>query len=162
MHLSGGSQGCFCLLLHLMQRLHMQHVFGRRNRSTARRDILQSAPTSSWEASGAQQQLQQQQQQQQPDDDLTALLGELQQAQPAQEGRDAQEQPEVACVPQQSLPSLQQLATVRLMHPVHWCVMLAPSWYIPNCSAADAHPDPNTERMSYNADPIKVPEDITV
>ena len=116
LHLSGSIQGCSCLLVQLMKSLHMQRVSGDRNGSAVCRDTLQSAPTSGWEASGAQQL---QLQQQQLDSDLTALLGELQQALPAEEGRDAQDQPEAACVPQQSLPSPEQLAVVSLLHAMH-------------------------------------------
>ena len=115
-HLSGSSQGCFCLLLHLMKWLQMQRVSDCWNTSAVCRDVLQPAPTSSWEASGAQQQLQQQQQ---LDSDLTALLGEMQQALPAHAGRDAQEQPEAASVLQQSMTSPKQLAMVSLLHAMH-------------------------------------------
>ena len=97
----------------------MQRVSGSWKGSAACRDILQSASTSSWEASGAQQKLQHEQQQQQLDNDLTALLGELQQALPAQESRDAQQQPEAACVPQQSVTPPKQLAMVSLLHAMH-------------------------------------------
>ena len=81
------------------------------------REVLQPALTSSWEASGAQQELQQQQQQ--LDSDLTALLGELQQELQAQEGRDAQGEPEAACAPQQSMTLPNQPAMVSLLHAMH-------------------------------------------
>ncbi len=134
LHPNGSFLGCFCLLLQLIKWLHMQHVSGEQNPFTACRNILQSAPTSCWEAPGAQQQLLLQQQQQ-LDSDLTALLGGLQQALPAQEGRDAQEQPEPACGPQQSMTSPEQLSTVSLLRPAH---LVSPKTL--QCSSCTSNP----------------------